>query len=551
MSAFASPTRLRADPRRQIRSGVASFVAARQRAQAVRYLSMGLAAGGALAALAGCLAQIFGFDGGRLVAFGLALAPALGAAAFGWLRRVPDRQIALEIDHALALDERVTTALELAQRRDPSAISALGADLQQRQVADAVASLVGVRAGAVYPLRVSRRSLALVALAVLLAVGPWFAPWPAWLGSRAIGPAVAVTSLAEADRLETLAQRIETQGSPADQATRSQIAVQLRQAAAALRRSGTSSTQSTQALSRANQAISSLAPPTGENAAITLARIADALNTQQLTQGATSALDQQNVDQAAAALDKLAADSSSLSPDQRQQLAQALQAASQAAQGSDTGAAQALQNAAQAAQNGDAAGVQAAAQALQQLGAASQAQRDVAQAQSELQASSDAVSQAASGNSSAGSPDAANSASQADGPGSPPNNNGQGDSANSPPLGSGSAGTNAQASQNGPPSGQPGGGIGKGSTSHLGAAQDPLGLAQRDVVVPTDQTGDPSTLSTSNQLQSGASGSAQVDYVNVLPQYRQQALQAVDSNVVPTGLKSVVKGYFDSLAPKH
>src|SRR5205823_9231916 len=135
--AVASPARLRVDPRRQIQAGVASFVAARQRARAIRYLSPGLAVGGVLAALAGCLAQIFGFDGGLIVAIGLGVAPSLGAATYGLMRRVSDRHIALEIDRALGLDERVTTALELAQHRDPVGLSARGTDLRQRQVADA------------------------------------------------------------------------------------------------------------------------------------------------------------------------------------------------------------------------------------------------------------------------------------------------------------------------------------------------------------------------------------------------------------------------------
>ena len=43
----------------------------------------------------------------------------------------------------------------------------------------------------------SRQAVVLMALAVALAIGPWVAPWPEWLGSRAIGPAVATTSLAE------------------------------------------------------------------------------------------------------------------------------------------------------------------------------------------------------------------------------------------------------------------------------------------------------------------------------------------------------------------
>ena len=62
--------------------------------------------------------------------------------------------------------------------------------------------------------------------------------------------------------------------------------------------------------------------------------------------------------------------------------------------------------------------------------------------------------------------------------------------------------------------------------------------------------GQPGSISVSSQLQTGTAGSAQVDYANVLPEYRQQAQHVVDGNAVPTGLKHVVKGYFDALASR-
>src|SRR6185437_9188975 len=105
-----------------------------------------------------------------------------------------------------------------------------------------------------------------------------------------------------------------------------------------------------------DQAASSLSPRTGEPAALTLARISDALNNQAVTRPVTQALDQQNVAQATAAINQLAANVSSMTPAQRQDLANALQSASNAALSSDTNASRQLQQAAQAAQNGDAQG---------------------------------------------------------------------------------------------------------------------------------------------------------------------------------------------------
>ncbi len=574
------------DPRIQLRIGLARFVTARQRALMLRYAIRGVAAGGLLAAFAGGLAQAFELTYGLAAAVCLLLGFTIGAAIVGWRRRVRPTRIALDIDHQLALDERVTTALELAGLTSPLAPLLVrqervetrgrphpsrlplgegpGVRLTHDQISDAVAHLGGARPGAVYPIRLRWRSVGLAVAMLALAVLPWLVSWPAVLTARVTPSRVSTATQAEAARLDALAQQIEQQSTPADSTTRAQIAAQLRQAADAIRQSRADSTQAIRDLQQAQQATNALAPQTGEDASLTLARIADALNSQTLTQPATSALDQQDVNQAAADLQQLASNLGGMSAQQRLDLASALQSASNAAQGSETDAAKELQQAANAARNGDAQGMQQAAQALQQLGTASQAQRDVAQAQSELQSSSQAISQAAQNGSATANPisdpsaqasqaaqaNPADSASPSSANGASSNGqNGSGDQSGDQPGGdqSGAAGQAGTGQQSG---NQPGGGAGQGSTNHLGAATPLQDLAQRQVMVPSDQQGNPTSIQSSNQLQTGVAGTAQVDYQNVLPQYRQQAQQVVDSNVVPTGLKQVVKGYFDSLAPK-
>jgi hypothetical protein len=247
---------------------------------------------------------------------------------------------------------------------------------------------------------------------------------------------------------------------------------------------------------------------------------------------------------------------------QRQALAGALQAASNAARGSDTNAAQQLQQAAQAAQNGDSAGAQQAAQAIQQLGADSQAQRDATQAQSELDASRQAIDRASQASQAPGSNPASGAAGangQASGDqgtvqqlGSPANQTGSPADAGQAGPGDQSGAGQSGGDQSGDQSGdQPGGGAGTGSTGHLGQTNnDPQTVAERQVTVPTDPNAPLTSIGASNQVQAATGGQAQVDYQNVLPAYRQQALQAVENNTVPTNLKQVVKGYFDSLAAK-
>ncbi len=522
---------LRGDPRRQLRAQVADFASARRRTEAIRRAVWGVAIGGALAAVAGIAVQFTTLDGGPAIAGTVGVALVIVAAVAGWLDHVPDTRVALEVDRHLGLDERVTTAIEIANRQNKH-------PLAERQIADAVGHLVSVRRDAVYPIRLSGRLQVLAILGILLAILPWVVPWSTIPALRPRPSLTAAVSRAEADRLDQVANRLEQQDNPQDQTTRSALANQLRQVADQLRRDGGNAQQATRDLQRAQQLAAKTAPQTGEDASLTLARIADALNNSPTTRPITQALDQQNLAQALAALNQAADQLGSLSQSQRDALAQALQAASDAARGSDTNAAQQLQQAAQAAQNGDSSGLQQAAQALQQLSNASQAQSDASQAQSEMQASSEAISQAAQGGSSSQS-SSSNQAGSGD----------QSASASSDQAAAAGQDTSgAQQGQNGQSNGQ-GGGIGTGSTDHLGTPQDVPDAAQREVFVPGNQTGAPGTIGQSNQLQAATGGDTRVDYRNVLPEYQKQALQAIQNNSVPADLKQVVRGYFDSLAP--
>jgi hypothetical protein len=524
--------RSRADPRRQLRASVIEFALARRRAEAVAFGMRGLTVGALLAASAGLAAQLLGLGAGPGLAGSFILVALVAAAVVGWLQPAPDLRVALEIDRRLGLGERVTTALELAAR---SAISPLA----EQQVADAVAHLRGFRPALVYPLQVSRRSLALAAGALVLAALPWLIPWSSVPGLRTPSSQVAQVTRAEADRLESVANQLNSAPTALDLTTRQEVADRLRQAAADLRRDSGQAARASNDLVRADQAIAALSPQTGEDASLTLARISDALNNAATTRMVSAALDQQNPAGAAAAMSRIASQLGSLTPEQRNELASALQAASNAARGSDTAAAQELQQAASAVRTGDSSGVEKAAEAIRQLGQAAQAQRDVAQARSEVQASQQAISQAAQ----AAAPQLSTLLSLSGPAAGSGTSSSQGQSSDT-----GQAGGSGQSDQGSQQGGQQGGGIGTGSADHLGNPHDLEGLAQREVTVPTDQLPDSGTVGLSDQLQTGAGGTARVDYRAVLPTYRQQALQAIDGNMVPTDLKQVVKQYFDSLA---
>lgn len=609
--------------RRRLRDRLGSFARARRRVQALRFAAVGVAVGGVLAAMSASAAlvvgPVLGLNLGLTVVLALFGAPIVVGFVLGWLRPVRVARVAYEVDHALGLDERLTTALELSggERRETGGEYALHELLADEQIADALDRLDQARTGAVYPARLPRSWLLAIGVGLLLAIAPWLIPWPTLFGGTTPASAVTAANQAQAARLDSLAQQLSSDRS-LDPSTRAELAAQLRQAAAELRNDGANARQANQDLLRAEQTAAAAAPSTGEDAALTLARVADALNTQAETRSVTQALDNQDIPGASAAMNQIASSLGQMTPGQRQAVASALQAASEAAGGSDTSASAELQQAANAAKQGDANGTRQASQAIQQLGAASQAQRDAALTQSDLEASRQAVSQASQANSTANPATSASSAGAAqasasadssslDNPQSLSQSQSQSPSADSASSsaaassgdsssasnqssdqasangangqsGSSDAGSSGSAGQSAPNQGgaspdssgqnggngsgnpndnggdpngqQSGSGYGTGSTEHLGNPSQLSTQAQREVVVPQDPNAPLTSVSPSNQTESATPGEARVDYQTVLPQYRQQALQGMDSSAVPNDLRNVVKGYFDSLSSK-
>lgn len=564
---------------RRFRARLAVFSRARRRVNALHSGALGLAAGGFLAAIVGSIAQVYGLNEALLVVIALLLGSTMIALLVGWLRPIDAARTAFDIDHALHLDERMTTALESAREKTSSgaqlepSTGTLRNLLEDEQLADALISLDAARPGAVYPIRVAR-VCALAALAgLLLAALPWIIPWSLLYGGATPAGEVSATNQEQAARLEALARELDS-GTPAlDPAARRQLADQLRQAAVQLRRDGSNAGQASRDLLRTEQSAATVAPRTGEDAALTLARVADALNRQATTAAVTRALDAQNVAGASAAMDQIANNVGQMTPAQRDAVANALQSASSAASGSDTAASQQLRRAADAVRRGDPSGTRQASQAIQELGSASQAQNDAARVQSEVETSRQAVRQAAEASTQSGSstsrsshiPSSTGSSAQllAGSPNgtssNPPTGNGSPSSGSSNDgAGNGSSGSsggnsvnsgnpNGNGTQNGEESGS---GYGQGSTEHLGNPSEISSLAQRQVVVPTDPNAPLAEISPSGQSQVGASSEARVDYQTVLPQYQKQALEGLDNGAVPNDLRNVVKGYFDALASK-
>ncbi len=130
-----------------------------------------------------------------------AVMAALAAGAVALVRRTDPTAAARSLDHALHLDERASTAMELTHGPQPP--SSLGT----RVIADAAARLVDVDLHDAIPLRVPRRAWWIPALAAVLAV------WPVLLGGLTLPgtPAHRAQQVVrrEGTRLEQFAQTLQ------------------------------------------------------------------------------------------------------------------------------------------------------------------------------------------------------------------------------------------------------------------------------------------------------------------------------------------------------
>jgi hypothetical protein len=93
-----------------------------------------------------------------------------------------------------------------------------------------------------------------------------------------------------------------------------------------------------------------------------------------------------------------------------------------------------------------------------------------------------------------------------------------------------------------------GSGAGKGSNPRSDAIYDPVFAASRQERLnngdfsPTDAIENPDP-------EQGLQNDAQVDYRQVQARYQEQAVQSLQNNYIPIGLKDLVKDYFSSLSP--
>src|SRR6266700_1233014 len=306
----------------------------------------------------------------------------VAVAVVGWATAWPSwARVARQADVRLGGRERLTTALQFA---------AEGGWFYERQRQDAAAFAAVADLGALGPPRAPLRTLGVAAAAAAAALTLALLPNPA-LQQLHRHRADAAAQGAAADQVQAIARReATTQGQPGeDPAKRQALARELQRAADQARRAPDPQS-AVASLSQAQQGIRQLQDPNQGQKQDAAASAGRQLAGNPDAAKAGKALASQDLKTASGELSKLAQNVPNLSDQQRQQLAQSLGQAADAASG-DPKLQQSLRQASQALQQGN---TQAAQQALQAAAQETQAVNGEDQFQGDVNQAVNAIQQA-------------------------------------------------------------------------------------------------------------------------------------------------------------
>ena len=497
------------------------------------------------------------------IGLGLTLLILFSTVAFALLRPHPPQAIARQLDRRLHLDERLTTALDLAvDRRDtPPAIVAA-------QLADTLHHLRGLEVARVFPVRL---------------------PWP-WLGiSVALSAAILVSWWLPNPQLERLQQQAETQALIEKQAAQLEeiradllanealletpAGLETRQTLdnliEALQDSQLRPEEALASLAEAEQALAELQQAAAQQEQ-SLDALAQTFSQFPATAELAQALQRREMAEAGQFLQSAAANLGQSAPSEQAQLAEALQQAADAAQAAgDSELAESLAEAAEAlqqnlnAQGSGGSEQQASQEALEQAAEAlANAEQNLGnqealqEALGNIQEAQEQLAQAAGeggqqpGQPQAGSDQSGQSPGQGQEPGSGQEpGQGQGSGAGrgeggdpTQDLFADSPGQAAE-TDNGPNQGLQGAYDAKYPPIHWGGDGGPL--------VNPDQQGAEGGLPIGEAPldPNQPPGPAQVPYNQVYGQYADAAGEALEDTYIPLGMKEVVRNYFGALEP--
>ncbi|MCU0476602.1 MAG: hypothetical protein MUC99_10930 [Anaerolineae bacterium] len=533
-----------------------------------------------------------------LLTLGACLVAVLGVLGAVWLRRPSPMESARRFDRLFGLQERLSTALELAGgviRADP--------DLARRQLDDAQRVAGAQRPDLLLPVRVEVREWGVVlALAALIALVALFPPVAAPADPQATDQAAIDGAVEAVEQIlrDTAADPdlTDAQRDPLLEALQAQLET--------LQNPEVSLEEAIASLSEVEAQMAEAADSVGQQLAAQAAAqqaAADALNQAQTTPPSTT--EGANGAQALSdALQQMQSGLSDATEAERQQAADALEQAADALQSTDPQAADALREAAEALRENQPQAAQDALQDAQNAQSQAQAQaqtqqNQVTRLQNNAEAAEQAQREAAERDSSAAPSEQGQGEQEQPGQGEggeqgAQSQNGQtsdgegGESGeettdgstpaegagNSPQL-SGQQSTNAQSGQQG--LGGDGAGDGAGNlnddaTERLQTRNpnleqsdnDPDGAGERDyeaIFAPRFSVQSSGTTELELRADPGEApleeteaddnplGEAVVPYVEVLGDYTNAANEALETGYIPLGLRDVVRGYFSSLDP--
>ncbi|GAB4477912.1 MAG: hypothetical protein Kow00124_21630 [Anaerolineae bacterium] len=508
--------------------------------QSVLWLPRGLLIGLVLAVLlagAARLRPLLPRDQLLLAAGLLALAGAVITLLIIWMRRRHPLELARRFDHLFGLKERVSAALQIAG----GVIPAGSQTLAQAQLAQTVEVAARVQPEEHLPLRWDRRAwlgvgIVLGVLALLI-----FLPNPqeeALAAQAEVEQAIAE----QVEELERLVREVEESAALSEEQQQEVLEV-LQDAIRTLEQPDISQAEAVAALDAAEQELRDLSEQFAAERQEALEGLAEAFEGTP-AEDIAEALEQGDLLGAAEALASL--DLQSLTPEELAELAQSLEEAADALEGTDPELAEALREAAAAIQSGDLA---AAEQALQD--AAGQMAGDVA----EVDELAEAVGKGERSAAAAGAPQPGQGqmgqAGTAQGSGGGQQEGGQQEGG----IGSGGAGRGegdgpAQGGQAGgqmPTDNGPGDG-GLQEFEELYAPQRIGGEGGEQVDIPgSPDPGMPTGRE--GEFAQNPTGSASVPYNEVYADYAGSVNEALDSGYVPLGLRDLIRTYFSRLDP--
>jgi hypothetical protein len=533
----------------------------------------------------------------RLAAAPLALW-SLIVLGYSLLRPLPPIHVARRADAALGLCDRLATALEMARQRGKR----FDAHLVARQRQDALETLRSIDPARSFPLRWPKRHLALAAGCMTLAIALTVLsnPMDAILAQRA---AIAAVAEEQAKRLEKAADEVarETSLLPADQEA---LTAQLRDTADKLRANPGDRERTLADLARLEESLRSQIDPQSAARRAALDGLASDLAATAGAENLTPSLAE-----AADLLEEMAAQASSLSPEEREATASALEEAARCVASTDAELAGDLGQLAKGIRDNKSqpghpsstsANARSAADRLRTAAADAALQRSLSQALNRTQGATQALAQAGqdtpargvaqggkrghkSGQAPGNSRDQNDGRNQQEGAGG---DSSQGDGRGqqgSPGDGHGQQGSAREDRQgNQDQQGGPGGGQGRGSPSGRGTdyspvpqgerpetgsrvdPDDPIDVEELDTVFAPWQEGEPGdpdfvpgrqadagqgAAQSSHDPQPGTGGAALVPYTDVWASYTAAAAETMERDYVPAGLKEYVRDYFTLLEP--